>query len=114
MHMFKLKYHVQLFFIASCVLLCFLQRNPGAFSYGDGVRIVQHLFSHLLKILMNMRAIGRLIKACITVDSRRAIRQIRLLGNQTDYVHTETVYPFIQPPVHHIKHFLTHLRVIPV
>ena len=39
-HMFKLEYHVQLFFVASCVFLCFFESNTGAFTYCDGICIV--------------------------------------------------------------------------
>ena len=39
-HVFKLEYHIQLFFIASCVFFSFFQSHTGTLAYGNGIRIV--------------------------------------------------------------------------
>ena len=63
---------------------------------------------------MDMRTVCRLIKACVSIDSRLSIRQIRLFGNQADNIHTESIYSFFQPPVHHVKYFFPDFWIIPV
>ncbi len=42
------------------------------------------------------------------------VRQARLLGNQADHIHAETIYPLLAPPGHHGKDFLAHFRIVPV
>ena len=39
-HMLELEYHVQFFFIASCIFFCFFQSNTCAFAYCYGICVV--------------------------------------------------------------------------
>ena len=63
---------------------------------------------------MHTGAVGRLIEACIAVDARLTVGKCLIFGNKTDYIHAEAVHSFVQPPVHHIKYFFSHFRVVPV
>ena len=113
-HVFKLKNHIQLFFITAGIFLCFLKRHAGTFSHRDRVSSFQYSSSHLLQIFMHMRAVCRLIKAGIAIDPRLSIRQFRLFGDQADHIHPEAVNTFVQPPVHHIIDLSPHPGIIPV
>ena len=112
--MLKLEYHVQLFFITSCIFLCLFQSNTGAFAYCDRVSIIQCFLTHFLKIFMYMRTVCGYIEGCVTVNSGFFVRKPWLFGDETDNVHTESVNALFQPPVHHVKNFLTYNRVVPV
>ena len=63
---------------------------------------------------MYMRTVCGYIEGCVTVNSGFFVRKPWLFGNETDNVHTESVNALFQPPVHHVKNFLTYNRVIPV
>ena len=58
-----------------------------------------------------MDAVGRKISVQ-SVDF--SVREGACLGNHVDDIHPEAVDPLVQPPAHHGKHFLAHLRIVPV
>ncbi len=55
------------------------------------------------------------VRRVISVEiSHRTVRHFRCLGNQADYIHTESVDTFIAPPGHHIEDIFADIRVVPV
>ena len=60
-----------------------------------------------------MRTVGTAAVG-VTIFSRHTVRQPLRFGDQADHIHAESVDAFFTPPVHHVKHMLPHIWIIPV
>ena len=108
--MLKVEDHVELMPVCAGVFFSFFQRNTGTFAHGHDIIVAEHLFMHFLQVLMYVRAvyaIGRQIAVGI-------VRKCLRLGDQTDYVHAETVNAFVEPPAHHVVNLSAQFWIAPV
>ena len=116
LHVLKLEDHAQLAAVHVGVLGGFLDGDAGGLADGQKVVLAEHLLVHFLEELVYARAVlGVLVVAAVdSAGGHRAVRQAGHLGDQADDVHAETVDALLAPPVHHVKHSVADLRVLPV
>ena len=111
--MLKLENHIKLAAINVCIFLCLLSIYAWTLTYSNQAILRQHLFVHLTQIFVDVWAVTACVSS-VAISILRSIRQTRILGNHTDYIHTEAIDSFVAPPGHHLKDFLANLRIIPV
>src|ERR1017187_4864743 len=73
----------------------------------------EHLAVHLLKIVMQVRANGIILYKIIFKPCGES-REAGIFCNELKGIKPETIYSFIEPEFHYIKHLFAHLWVFPV
>ena len=112
--MFKLEHHVQLMLIFTGIQLCLLRCHARRLAYREKVIFGQNLFIHLLQILMYIRSVHAVGSEISVFSVSGSVRHFLCLRDHADHIHAEAINSLFAPPGHHIVHFLTYFRIIPV